>query len=242
MGFGLAFLVLGFGMGGDGIMAKYSKEQRPPPTPKKRNPWDTPGFPDDGDAKPDMTYAAVGRALSQWEKFESELAELFAVFAGGVPTSLPAVRAYGSIQTFRGRADMIEAAAEGFFAVFPDDDLATRINDFMIRARNFSPRRNDIAHGVVHTAVWPSGQKGSGLFPAKYATKKNTLQVPFDPAAKGQRLTYAYTSAEIDSMRQQFQALEDDVNSLWFEAGVHRQTEMRNAEDRKKAEKARQKP
>jgi hypothetical protein len=132
-------------------MAKYPKELRPPPTPKRKHPWDVPPFPDKGDPKPDMTYAAVGRALSQWEKFEGELSELFAVFAGGVPTSLPAVRAYGSIQTFRGRADMIEAAAEGFFVVFPNDDLAGRIGKLLERARNYSPRRNEIAHGVVHT-------------------------------------------------------------------------------------------
>ena len=93
-------------------MAKCPKELRPPPTPKAKQPWDVPASPNNGNLKPDMTYAAVGRALSQWEKFEGDLAELFAVFAGGVPTSRTAIRAYRSIQTFIQRLTYVYSSVE----------------------------------------------------------------------------------------------------------------------------------
>ena len=40
-------------------------------------PWDDRPHPDRGDKNANTTYAAVGRALTQWEYLEAKLAELF---------------------------------------------------------------------------------------------------------------------------------------------------------------------
>jgi len=131
---------------------KRVRKPPPPPTPKQKKPWDVPPTPKTGDADPDTTYAAVGRALSQWELFEGNFSQLFAIFIGHAPSAiLTAVRAYGTIQTFRGRADMVEGAAELFFLLYSNDDLRNRIADLIKIARNYAGRRNEIAHGVVHT-------------------------------------------------------------------------------------------
>jgi hypothetical protein len=45
-------------------------------------PWDRPPFPKTGDASDDITYAAVGRALSQCENFELDLAGIFSLVVG----------------------------------------------------------------------------------------------------------------------------------------------------------------
>ena len=226
-------------------MAKYTKENRPPPTPKSPKPWDPPPLAlDSGDVSASVTYEAVGRALSQWEKFESELAALFAVFVGGHPTSVPpAIRAYGSIQTFRGRADMIEAAAEAFFAIFPNPqlDLETRASKFMVRARGWSSRRNEIAHGVVWEPHFANGKKGAALFPSRYATSKNKMMADktLNPATwSHQSPVYAYTSAHLKAFEVAFMGLEDDVNSLWFEASAWREGRMADARDREAKRKS----
>jgi hypothetical protein len=49
-------------------------------------PWDDPPHPKRGDKKADLTYAAVGRALTQWEYLETKLAELSAANGRAVTT------------------------------------------------------------------------------------------------------------------------------------------------------------
>ena len=46
------------------------RSKKPPPTPKQSRPWDIPPLPAKGDAKSEITLAAVGLALSQWEYLE----------------------------------------------------------------------------------------------------------------------------------------------------------------------------
>ena len=65
-------------------------------------PWDDRPHPKRGDKNANTTYAAVGRALTQWEYLEAKLAELFSQLVGGEWPSdgapyHPAVRAYGSV-------------------------------------------------------------------------------------------------------------------------------------------------
>jgi hypothetical protein len=70
------------------------KKQRPPPTPKQPHLWDQPPPPKTGDAKDEITFAAVGRSLSAWERLEAALSQVFAGFLGARGNNLPAMRAY----------------------------------------------------------------------------------------------------------------------------------------------------
>jgi hypothetical protein len=82
------------------------------------NPWDVPTPLPLGDNRVDDTFTAVGRALSSWEQVEESLADLFALFTGSVrqfPDISPAIRAYGSVISFKGRTDMVQAAGQSFF-------------------------------------------------------------------------------------------------------------------------------
>ena len=74
-----------------------------------------------GDLNVETTFTAIGRALTQWERFEYQLSGLFAVLVGAAENNvLPASRAYGSVVTFNARTAMVKAAADAFFLMYPN--------------------------------------------------------------------------------------------------------------------------
>jgi hypothetical protein len=96
------------------------------PMLSQQNPWDIPPFPTIGDMEEDT--ASVGRALSSWELFECRLSRIFSGLTGRINGTSPAMRAYGAVLTFRGRADMIEAASEVYFLENPHQALPRDLN------------------------------------------------------------------------------------------------------------------
>lgn len=206
-----------------------------PKEPRAPNPWTTPDPPDKGDDDINVTYASVGRALSAWEAFESQLARVFASLVGGPGMNRVAERAYGAVRTFEGRADMLAEAAETNFDWYqggPHAEAARRFNSdirsLINEARNnASPKRNEIAHGIVEP-YWsffpPSGPRrplrrleGYVLGPPVYWTKKRELQtIPVGTYTEGEpptawlktnRSAYAYASSQIDHFGNLFKAL-----------------------------------
>ena len=198
------------------------KKPPPPPTPKAPRPWDVPPYPIRGDAQAETTYAAVGHALSCWEIFERILSLIFASIVGGREDNLPALRAYGAIATFRGRAEMIGAAAEAYFAAYPNPGGEELIKKLLSDAINFSNRRNEIAHGFVNG--WrpedaPPSDAGWVSMPFHYSPRKSKFDrskvapqsMPVRPAL---RHAYLYSSKEINAFRAQFEALTQHALSL----------------------------
>ena len=120
------------------------KELKPDIEPWDRRPW-----PEVGDDSIEKLYAAAGRALSQWERYEGALSLLFSALVASALTNA-ARRAYYAVRPFEGRADMLRAASEAYFTENPDPELSTQFNRVLRNATNFSPRRNEIAHGLVN--------------------------------------------------------------------------------------------
>ena len=59
------------------------------------NPWDIPPPPSHGDFDEEVLFAAIGRALTEWEKVETVCAELFAVFVSVSQTPLSGASVQG---------------------------------------------------------------------------------------------------------------------------------------------------
>lgn len=115
-----------------------------------KQPWEVPNPPASGDAANHITFCAVGRALSQWEWFEGNLSLALSYLIGSGYGNVAALRAYGSVETFRGRTNLIERAAEVYFRYNPDEKLEAAISDLVKKSRDqLSARRNEIAHGIV---------------------------------------------------------------------------------------------
>jgi hypothetical protein len=169
--------------------------------PKAIQPWDRRPWPARGDNSMDSVYAAVGRALSQWERYEGHLALLFSAFVTGMETDI-ARRAYCAVRTFEGRAEMLRAASEAYFYTFPNLTLQEKFKTVIRDAKSYSPRRNDIAHGVLdHWEPYPvTLPRTIGETWALFPSAANFRDRAFVQNAP----EYCYTSAELLYFYQKF--------------------------------------
>lgn len=183
------------------------------------NPWDIPAKPTHSSDSRDDLYVAVGRALSSWDGIESILAEIFSLFLGtpvsSNPLQEPGIRAFGSVVSFNGRAEMLEAAARAYFhnKKTPTAPLEMKFRALLNECRQFSGRRNDIAHGRVEFLVggefdwWP--QKDDDycwlFLPGLLAAKRYSLN--HEPL-------FIYTKAELSYFNDQFDQLTGRLGDL----------------------------
>jgi hypothetical protein len=206
---------------------RSNRKPTPPPTPKQLKPWDPPPFPAKGDQDVRNTYEWIGRALTEWESFEANFGAIFGILVGDPNIISPAMRAYGSVLTFRGRVDMTTAAAKAFFTQHPNQ-ASYFFETIKEEAIGYAMRRNEIAHGIVQL-YYPRGKKADGtvLGPSRFATSKQKLtwetgQFPFKITP-----TYAYASAELMIFTRDFHSLAQRTHgyqhNLFLEARKLRQ-------------------
>jgi hypothetical protein len=195
------------------------------------NPWDQASTPDEGDASEEITFLSVGRALTQWEKFEQNFAHIFQVCVTGATGlyALPATRAYGATISFQGRLAVLDAAVDAFVTIasYHDELDQTRVQaitrDFRALknlASKYSPRRNEIAHGYVRKwwSLPPGEHNGYALFPTSYSTNKHAIVKPDEPPYLRTEFEwpgYVYTSKEIDAYGVQFSELATQAWSVF---------------------------
>ena len=175
------------------------------------NLWDIPPYPGYGDKDANVTYAAVGRALSTWEELETNLAVLYARFLGVSPKEATSRSEYANAGTFRGRSNQVREAACLFFVRHSSQHLEGYFDNLISELTKVADRRNDIAHGVV--TFWPGGTADLEealrrmeymLVPSGYAVKK--YGATGDP-------TYMYSSVELDHFTQVFRLYLSRVES-----------------------------
>ena len=112
------------------------------------NPWDIPPFPKRGDPFDDLTYAGVGRVMSQWETVEYRLAHLYSAFVGR-PDDVSAIREYGAGTIFRQRIEALTRKAEAYFIKHSHHGRESEFAELLHGLSLFVERRNDVAHGIV---------------------------------------------------------------------------------------------
>jgi hypothetical protein len=194
------------------VTAKVSKKVKTTAKatkPRTKNAWDRPDpMPGKGNKGPEAVYAAVGEALSIWETVEEHLAHIFSVLIGLRRPSTAAVRAYGSLTTFRGKSEMIAAAAEVYFHDHPDEGLQQKFNDALKAAIGFSARRNEIAHGIVQQLKKaPNQSLGFFLRPPFYNSSK--VKWGFGPI-------YRYDSKTIKAFQDGFVQTVIELNQIFW--------------------------
>lgn len=123
-----------------------------------KKPWEIRDPSPQGDADENNIFNAVGRALTEWENIESECARLFAVFVSAHQRRsyyAPAVRAYGSVVSFKSKGEMLRLAAEAYFKQRNKKRSAfdTRLADLLGEYAQYSNRRNEIATWVREAGV-----------------------------------------------------------------------------------------
>ena len=168
-----------------------------------------------GDDDVKNTFEWVGRALTEWETLESYLGLIFGIFVGASRDTEPAMRAYGSVLTFRGRADMLEAAGLAFYLISPHPSQVF-FAEILKQSRGFSARRNEIAHGIVQLYFqdWRQPNIGSALGPSRHATNKQKLVPSLDQTSVTSVPSYAYTSLELLRFTRDFHLLANWVKGF----------------------------
>jgi hypothetical protein len=117
------------------------------------NPWDRPPLPSKGDDDDDITYAGVGRVVTEWEQVEQALAALYSLLVGRFEDR-EATREYGEGAVLKGRLERLARVAEGFFVSIRNQDLEGEFDSLLDKVRLYADRRNDIAHGRVWDIEW----------------------------------------------------------------------------------------
>jgi len=173
-----------------------------PPKERKENPWDPLPWPKIGEASPETLYAAMGEALSNWEDFDATLGAVFAAFVSDDPR--PAERAYFAIRTFEGRLEMVRAASTAYFDARPNTQLQERLKELISSAKNFSERRNEIAHSTVDLFRLEGERdpiiesRGYALFPTRASFRHRDVE---------NTPRYCYTTPEINYFSEHFNCL-----------------------------------
>lgn len=170
------------------------------------HPWDIPPRKSTGDRKPNPIYTAVGMAMSSWEFIETDLAAMFAVFTGATSwkETAPALRAYGSIISYRARREALTAAARAFFRVHRMARIERSFKVALKKCDGWSDRRNDLAHGLVLrvTSIAP----GYFLWPTPYNTRKYPIETS-EPA-------FCYRASQIRKIAYSFKKVRQQTNKL----------------------------
>jgi hypothetical protein len=192
------------------------KKPTPPAPPKQLAPWDIPPIPIAGDVDDQAIFTAVGIALSQWEYFEGYLGEIYSFLIGSKTQTSPAMRAYGSVSSFSTRIDMIRAAASSYFTI-KNEPYLEELKQVLDEAKSFSPRRNDIAHGILQPFTKPSGlgPQTYALVPSRHATRRRRLEYNLKDGTLDIIYDYAYTSVEIRQFGKFFDKLANMALKAW---------------------------
>ncbi|MGI4977780.1 MAG: hypothetical protein ACRYG6_12635 [Janthinobacterium lividum] len=177
--------------------------------------------PKSGDANPDMTFHAVGAALSAWEHLNTGFTFLFGQMANPTDNRVPH-RAYGRIEDFNLKVEVLRAGSEAYFyaaeGIYGKENtraIKERFDDACITAQGLCARRNEIAHGCVRNILpemsfevlskpqneWP---KGFALFPVIFSVKKRS----YTPFTKPH---YYYGANEILYYKKEFDELAKEL-------------------------------
>ena len=196
----------------------FSKEN-PEPKPKREkkasspNPWDRPlsWSPSRGEENEDTLYVAVGRALTAWEVYEGYLSLLFSQFIAPTRDSIAARRAFSAVRTHEGRLEMLKAAFEAYITFLPDKNIEEAVSQVIGRSKNWSARRNDIAHGCVQPVI--SNEKDAFVGEFKYLlipSYANTKDRTIHEAPK-----YAFTASDVLGYANGFRMLQEPVLTVF---------------------------
>lgn len=161
--------------------------------------WERPTPVRNGDIDVDDIYVAVGRALSEWSMVEIALGRLYAVLDGVTPQAAWSI--YAAERDLGGRHAILAQAAEEYFEREERAGDRETCRKVIEAARHAAQRRDDVVHGIA-VLFRPGTLEGSYLVPTGFTAGDSNVP------------DYAYTGAQLTSLRGRFARLQDEINVL----------------------------
>jgi hypothetical protein len=160
--------------------------------------WNRPAPNRHGDIDVDDIYVAVGRALSEWSMVEIALGRLYAALDGALPQTAWTI--YAAERDPRTRLERLMQTASTHFADGESEDSAT-CRRVIEAAGHAAQRRDDVVHGIA-VLFRPGTLDGSYLVPTGFTAGDSNVP------------EYAYTAAQLTTLRARFGRLQDEINVL----------------------------
>ena len=180
----------------------------------KTFPW-----PKAGDSSEDVTYAAVGFALSNWEGLEAELCALYGAFHGWQPAEKRTIEGYSKgRRIFVDRLAAVRQASEMWFRQYCHQANEGKFTELMHETEELSKVRNRIAHAIVlpysigdvlpgSTRVGNAGYTYC-LVPAYYDSREQEF---FSEDYMDFKPVYALVSSDIRALGYEFNRLRMNI-------------------------------
>jgi hypothetical protein len=207
-------------------------------------------------------FQAVGHALSQWEMVEEKLADLFLSLCECKDDSTreKLARTFGSIESSGARLTVLKDRLNIYLAPhLKTPKLEQHVNWFLSKLVDAvsaaSPRRNEIAHGIVYTFLAQRNNEllkfnGVYLVSPKYLSGRNAAKKnsPENDSLWFVSSSYAYNANEVGGMALKFAALgnkveqylqdlsKDDSGTPKFVVDIEKAHEQRQEHKKQKAE------
>ena len=179
--------------------------------PKPGPYWKPPLAAQKGDLDGALLYGSVGLALTNWGSVDEIFARLFARFLDA--RAFGAGRVFGTTQGLTGKIDILAVATSGAFnRNYVTEEDRAHWDELVGHYRQATPRRNDIAHGIVRDFTVENEHVGAFLVPLLYAKGTSVWMTPAALAARTGLDLYGhfrYTSGDIHHFGARFLELEE---------------------------------
>jgi hypothetical protein len=159
------------------------------------------------DTDPDVTFAAVGRAITAWETLEAHLSYLYSIFVDK-PLAFAALDQYGrENKIFNDRMTALCKAGRKYFQRCPSQKKEGEVDSLIAETRRLSVFRHQIAHGaVIGKEMFHDGEDviAYSIVPAShsiYSLTKTTTP-------------YSYNSTDIHNFELKFAAHAERVRAF----------------------------
>lgn len=159
-----------------------------------------------GDDSPEQLYREVGYALTEWERLQAVLMDLFCNLVKGDQIVLG--RAFGTLKTPIPRVEMIEAVANARYLTRMWgkktnqhlEPTKEKILNLTKRVKGLNERRNDIAHGTVVRHSF------NGVLLGYYLDPRDTMTAKYD-VGKDPPAAYMWTAKQVRHYADEFTKL-----------------------------------